>query len=138
MFSVSNSRHSFALTCFIYFCQIPEAARAAASATSQMVDMEGYFKVIWGLLVVFGIILALYGLLRKRFSLLSNTPEKNIKILEIKPLMGKKALCLVTVKGNEYLLSISGDQINHIATLPDKTDLSFAATLKSTETGRQS
>jgi len=102
-----------------------------------MVDMEGYFKVIWGLLVVLGIILALYGLLRKRFSLLANTPEKNIKILEIKPLMGKKALCLITVKGNEYLLSISGDQINHIATLPNKTDLSFAATLKSTETDRQ-
>lgn len=134
MASATHSRHYLALTSLFCLCQMPEAARAAAS---QMVDMEGYFKVIWGLLVVLGIILALYGLLRKRFSLLANTPEKNIKILEIKPLMGKKALCLITVKGNEYLLGISGDQIIHLATLPNKTDLSFAATLKSSEADRQ-
>jgi flagellar protein FliO/FliZ len=133
MFSATNSRHSFALTCFFYFCQAPEVARAGSSTLSQMGDMESYSKVIWGLLVVLGIILALYGLLRKRFSLLSTAREKNIVVLEIKPLMGKKALCLISVKGNEYLLSISGDQINHIATLPNKMDSTFAAALKSTE-----
>jgi flagellar protein FliO/FliZ len=127
------SRHFFALTCLFFLCRAPAAAQAASS---QIVEMESYFKVIWGLLVVLGIILALYGLLRKRFSLLANSPERNIKILEIKPLMGKKALYLITIKGNEYLLGISGDRINHLATLPNKMDQSFEATLRSTEANR--
>ncbi len=129
-----NNKYFFALTWFIWHCSYADAALAASTP---MVEIESYFKVIWGLIVVLGIILALYGLLRKRFSLLANTPEKNIKILEIKPIMGRKALCLITVKGNEYLLGISGDRINHLATLPNKTELSFAATLRSTEADRQ-
>jgi len=95
--------------------------------------MEIYFRVIWGLLVVLGIILALYALLRKRFSLLSNTSERAIKIVEIKPLMGRKALCLISVKGNEYLLGIGGDRITHLATLPKEITPSFAETLQATE-----
>jgi flagellar protein FliO/FliZ len=101
-------------------------------------DTESYFRVIWGLLVVLGIILVLYGIVRKRFSLLSTSPSQNIKILEIKPMMGKKALCLVDVKGQEYLLGISGDQINHIATLSPQPETSFAETLQATEATSQS
>ncbi|MFH0781274.1 MAG: flagellar biosynthetic protein FliO [Pseudomonadota bacterium] len=134
MIPAVRSRQFLTLTCFFWLFQEPATAHAASSQGS---DIQSYFKVIWGLLVVLGIILALYGLLRKRFSLLATTPEKNIKILEIKPLMGRKALCLVTVKGNEYLLGLSGDRISHLATLPTKTDLSFAATLRSTEADRQ-
>ena len=118
------------LVILFYLCQIPGRAHAPSTP---VIEMESYLRVIWGLLVVLGIILALYGLLRKRFSLLASKPGKNIQILEIKPLMGKKLLCLVAVKGNEYLLGISNDRIDHIATLPGKTDLSFEATLRSTE-----
>jgi flagellar protein FliO/FliZ len=112
-------------------------SEAAHAASLPMVEMESYFKVIWGLLVVLAVILTLYALLRKRFSLLGSRSEQHIKILEIKSLMGRKALCLITVKGNEYLLGISGDRINHLATLPNNTDLSFAATLRATEADRQ-
>ena len=96
-------------------------------------DTASYFRMIWGLLVVLGIILVLYGIVRKRFSLLSPSPGGNIKILEIKPMMGKKALCLVEVKGQEFLLGISGETISHIATLNPPTKPSFAATLQATE-----
>jgi len=88
------------------------------------------FRVIWGLLIVLGIILLLYGLLRKRFSLLASLPDKEINILEIKPLMGKKALCLVEVRGKEYLLGISESQISNIATLPPKKASNFKETLQ--------
>ena len=101
-------------------------------------DAASYFRLIWGLLVVLGIILVLYGIVRKRFSLLASSPDKNIKILEIKPMMGKKALCLVDVKGQEYLLGISGDQINHLATLSPQPERSFADTLQSAEATAQS
>ncbi len=93
------------------------------------------FRVIWGLLIVLGIILLLYGLLRKRFSLLSSLPDKEINVIEIKPLMGKKALCLVEVRGKEYLLGISESQISNIATLPPKKASNFKETLQA-ETGK--
>ena len=87
------------------------------AATTQIDGTAAYFRVIWGLLVVLGIILILYGFLRKRFSLLSTGAHQEIKILEIKPIMGKKALCLIKVRGQEHLLGISGDNITHIAAL---------------------
>jgi flagellar protein FliO/FliZ len=121
----------------ILYCLWP-TARPAYAASPPLVGMDSYFRIIWGLLVVLGIIFLLYALLKKRFSLLANTPEKNIKVLEIKPLMGRKALCLITVKGHEYLLGISGDRITHLATLPSKMDATFAETLRSTEMDRQS
>ena len=124
----------FIAACLVGLCRTSEAAHAASLP---IVEMDSYFKVIWGLLVVLGIILALYALLRKRFSLLGGHPEQHIKILEIKSFMGRKALCLISVKGNEYLLGIGGDRINHLATLPNKTDRSFAATLRATEADRQ-
>ena len=88
------------------------------------------FRVIWGLLIVLGIILLLYGLLRKRFSLLSSLPDKEINVIEIKPLMGKKAICLVEVRGTEYLIGISESQISKLATLPPKKTSTFQETLQ--------
>lgn len=114
-----------------------QSPRAAYAASPPLVELDSYFKMIWGLLVVLGVIFLLYALLKKRFSLLATTPEKNIKVLEIKPLMGRKALCLVSVKGHEYLIGLSGDRITHLATLPDKTDMTFAETLRASETDRQ-
>jgi flagellar protein FliO/FliZ len=118
----------------LFFLNPPETFAAEIPGS----DTASYFRVIWGLLVVLGIILVLYGIVRKRFSLLSTSPSQNIKILEIKPMMGKKALCLVDVKGQEYLLGISGDQINHIATLSPQPETSFAETLQATEATSQS
>jgi flagellar protein FliO/FliZ len=88
------------------------------------------FRVIWGLLIVLGIMLVLYGLLKKRFSLLSSHPDKEINILEIKPLMGKKALCLIEVRGKEYLLGVSDSHISNLATLDKKKPQSFSDTLQ--------
>jgi hypothetical protein len=46
--------------------------------------------------------------------------------------MGKKALCLINVKGQEHLLGISGDNITHIADLTPRAESSFAEVLQST------
>lgn len=101
-------------------------------------DTADYFRIIWGLLVVLGIILVLYGIVRKRFSLLATPSGGKIKILEVKPMMGKKALCLVDVQGQEFLLGISGETISHIATLTPTARTSFAATLQAAEVPPQS
>jgi flagellar protein FliO/FliZ len=116
---------------------VSQSPPAAYAASPQLGELDSYFKMIWGLLVVLGVIFLLYALLKKRFSLLATSPEKNIKILEIKPLMGRKALCLVSVKGHQYLIGLSGDRITHLATLPDETDMTFAETLRATVKDRQ-
>lgn len=117
------------LAALIAFPVVIFPAPAAASSSDVAVN---YLQMIWGLLIVLGIILILYGLVKKRFSLLASSSAKEIKVLEVKPLMGQKALCLVEVRGQEYLLGIGGDTVTHLASLPGKNDKSFAATLATT------
>jgi flagellar protein FliO/FliZ len=115
---------------FLFLIQCFHPAEIFAG-TSPADDAADYFRVIWGLLVVLGIILILYGFLKKRFSLLSTNANQHIQIVELKPLMGKKALCLISVKGQEHLLGISGDNITHIAALTPQPESSFAEVLQS-------
>ena len=121
----------------VVLSQFLEATDAFAAVYSGS-DTESYMRMIWGLLIVLGIIFVLYGLVKKRFSLHSNPLNKEIKVLEIKPLMGKKAICLVEVKGQEYLLGVGTDRITHLATLQQRADLSFADTLANTGEHSQS
>jgi len=122
---------------FILFILLPVTAADAASSSqvSELGSLNSYFRMIWGLLVVLGLILILYGLFKRRFSLLHQTSSKKaIKILEIKPLMAKKALCLVEVRGEEHLLGISANDITHLAALSRKKNSTFQETLKNTAT----
>lgn len=120
----------------IFFFSFHGTTVFAAVSTSS--DTENYMRMIWGLLIVLGIIFVLYGLIKKRFSLLGSTSKQEIKVVEMKPLMGKKALCLVEVRGEEYLLGIGGDTVTHIATLAKKSDRSFADTLAQSGEASQS
>lgn len=70
----------------------------------------------WALLVVIGLILAIYGLAKKRL-LLGKMGGNAIKIIELRPLMPKSSLALVEVRGKEYLLGINADRIQLIADL---------------------
>lgn len=97
--------------------------------------LDSSLRMIWGLLVVLGILLLLYGLLKKRFSLLASSGQQQIRVIELKPLMGKKALCLVEVRGREYLLGISSDRIDPIACLSETPGPSFADTLQRSGAG---
>ncbi len=102
----------------------------ATAATTIMSDTAAYFRLTWGLLVVLGIILILYALVRKRFSLLHSSEKSAIKVVEMRHLMPKKSLCLVEVKGREYLIGISADNISLIADLAVSAEPSFAAALE--------
>ncbi len=111
---------------------LPGTPLYAVAAENSLSTTELYYRAIWGLLVVTGSILIIYGLVRKRFSILTTSGDKHIQITEIKPLMGKKALCLVEVKGQEFLIGLTGDSITHLATLNSDQN-SFANTLKCTQ-----
>ncbi len=110
-------------------CLLAVPASEARAASSSLIELESYFRVFWGLGIVLAIILILYALLRKRFSLLANHPQKHITIVEMKPLSGRKSLCLVRVKDQEFLIGLSGDTISHLATLSGPSSATFAATL---------
>lgn len=93
-----------------------------ASAAEMELGMQAYFRVVWGLAIVVALMLGVYYLVRKRFSLLHNTDEKDIKILEIQPIMPKKSLCLVEVRGKTILLGITPDSITTISELTENTE----------------
>ncbi len=75
----------------------------------------------WALLVVAGLILAIYGLARKRL-MLGKAGGSAIKIIELRPLMPKSTLALVEVRGKEYLLGISANGIHLLADCSGATE----------------
>ncbi|MBU0943427.1 MAG: flagellar biosynthetic protein FliO [Proteobacteria bacterium] len=87
-------------------------------------------RMLWGLLVVLGLLLIIYGLARKRLSLAHSNRKSQIKILETRHLMAKKSLCLVEVAGREYLLGLGNDTITLLATLDAEKNHNFSATLE--------
>ena len=101
-----------------------------ATAAAEISDTSAYLRLTWGLLIVLGIILIFYALAKKRFSLLSSSEKNLIKVLEIKHLMPKKSICLIEVRGREYLLGIGADNVSLIAGLPQNSDSTFASILE--------
>jgi flagellar biogenesis protein FliO len=51
--------------------------------------------------------------------------------------MGRKALCLIEVRGQEFLVGISGDRISPLGVIPGKSSISFAETLKNSGASSQ-
>lgn len=72
-------------------------------------------KMIWGLLIVLGILLIIYGLARKKLTFIQSGGRGAIKILETRHLMPKKTLFLVEVEGSRYLLGGGADTLSLIS-----------------------
>ncbi|MCL2789973.1 MAG: flagellar biosynthetic protein FliO [Desulfobulbus sp.] len=70
----------------------------------------------WALLVVIGLILALYALSKKRL-LPGTSGTTAIKLIEMRPLQPKASLALVEIRGQEFLLGVSADSIHLLADL---------------------
>jgi len=91
-------------------------------------------RMFWGLLVVLGILLIIYAIMRKRLSFIKHNDNSAIKIIEIRHLMPKKSICLVEVRGQEYLLGLGGDTINLISSVSSKNKDTFDKALASINT----
>ncbi len=89
------------------------------------------FKMLWGLFVVLGILLIIYGLLRKKFSFAKSNSDSRIKICEIRHIMPKKSLCLIEVDGREYLIGIGNETISLLSPIEKCQMPSFSDTLNS-------
>lgn len=90
-------------------------------------------RMLWGLMVVLGILLIFYAFMRKRFSFIKNNDNSRIKIIEIRHLMPKKSLCLVEIGNQEFLLGLGNDSIKLISEINECKKENFPATLAAAE-----
>ncbi len=98
---------------------------------------SNWLRMLWGLFIVLGILLILYGIMRKRLSFAQSNAKSKIKIKEIRYIMPKKSLCLVEVGGQEFLLGLGSENITFLATLEDSKQNSFQANLAVAEQNEQ-
>ena len=78
-------------------------------------------QMSWALLLVVGLILAIYGLARRRL-LLGRQSGAVINIVAMRPLQPKSTLALVEVRGREFLVGISPAGIHLLAEMAPGTE----------------
>ncbi len=100
------------LSVILLLVLIPGQAWAAESFSMG----SALLQMSWALLLVVGLILAIYGIAKKRFSL-GGIGGNAIKVIELRPIMPKSTLALVEVRGKDYLLGISANGIQLLADL---------------------
>lgn len=120
--------HNMLVSFILAVTSFPASAFAAPPEPSD--DFSVYFRMIWGLCIVLGIILILFTLLKKRFNVFQSRSGDAINVLEIKPIMPKKSLCLVEVRGEEYLLGIGSEEITCLAQLSKGNTETFREVLE--------
>ena len=103
----------------------PQMVGAAEKATEPDL-LYSSLKMVAGLVVIIGLLLLLFAASRKGFGFLPKARGGAIKILETKPLGGKKFLCLVSVRGEDMLLGLSNERIECLGKLPPAKDFSAA------------
>ncbi|MBU0665454.1 MAG: flagellar biosynthetic protein FliO [Proteobacteria bacterium] len=117
------------------------SATSAFAGTESPISFSASLRLFWGLLIVFGVLLVVYALAKKKLSFLNPGNGKGaISIIEMRHLMPRKSLCLIKVRGQEYLLGLGNDQINLIAAIKPSQPLpiepvdnkNFATTLAAT------
>lgn len=87
-------------------------------------------RVLWGLLIVLGIIFAIYALAKKKFNFLpGNNGKSLIKIVEARHLMPKKSIYLIDVRGKEYLVGVAENSINLLSTIENIDHEEFQSVL---------
>jgi len=127
--------HILSSTALLLAAWPPSTSLAAAE---EFDEVAAYFKMMWGLLIVLAFMLVLYALFRKRFSIINPRGAKAIRVLEIQPLMPRKAICLVEVRGREYLLGVGSESITLLADLDGAGKQSFREILDGTGTKHSS
>lgn len=128
-------RKRFALpSLFLYVIFLGVVTPTASSAAESFTILNSSLKMIWGLLVVLGILLIIYGLVKKRVNLLHGGGKGEIKVIETRHLMPKKSLFLIEVRGQEFLIGSGSDSLSLIAPLNDPiAPTSFDSILKDSE-----
>ena len=105
------------VTIIFVCCDQLNPTLSQSAETSLLISSS--LKMIWGLLVVLGLLLIIYGFARKKLSFGQVGNKGLIKIIESRHLMPKKSLFLIEIRGKQYLLGSGSDSIHLITPLED-------------------
>jgi len=126
---------------FLRFLAFPAAftvlpVPSALCATEPDSPYSASLRLIWGLLVVLGILFIIYGLMKRKLPFLNMTQNGVIKVVEVRHLQPKKSLYLVEIRGQEFLLGAGQDRIELISAISPAHDSkeSFAEALEKSGT----
>jgi flagellar protein FliO/FliZ len=98
------------------FILLPTAVYALDSVETELVPMG--LKVMAGLILVLGLVLLLYALLKKSGRWIATGQNREINLIEVRYLAPKKALYLVEVNGSKLLLSGTSERMETLAQWP--------------------
>lgn len=108
----------FANVIFIVFSVLlPQMVCATESGETDLLPMG--LKVMGALVIVLGLVLLLYALLKKSGRWIPSAQNREIKLIEVRYLAPKKALYLVEVKGTTLLISATNDRMETLVQWPD-------------------
>ena len=94
---------------FLCLLLMPAPVRAA----SEPIDFfASGVKLFVGMAIVIGIMLLIHAINRKGFKFLESRQSRQIKIVENRPMGGRKSLCLVEVDGERLLLGVGNDRLD--------------------------
>lgn len=83
------------------------------AASSEPVDFfSSGLKLFVGMAVVIGIMLLIHVMNRKGFKFLESRQSRRIKILENRPMGGRKSVCLLEIEGERFLLGVGNDRVD--------------------------
>ena len=118
----------------ITLCCLDSSPAVAAEMAEGPSLLGSALKMLAALAVIIGLLLLFYALSRKGFGIFPKPKNGLIKVLETRPLGGRKFLCVVKVRDEELLLGLSNDRIECLSKLPPGAD--FAAALGQMEENR--
>lgn len=95
---------------FLLLLIIPQTVWAAQPEAPDL--FSSGIKLFAAMAVVIGLMLLLHVLNKKGFRFLERRHAGSIKIIETRPLGGRRSLCLVEVEGRRLLLGLGGDRVN--------------------------
>lgn len=106
---------------------VPAAPALAAAGDGLLLPT---LKMLGALALVLGVVLLLYAGSRRGLGLLPRAGGQQIEIVETRSLGPKKAVCLVRVRGEEYLLGLGADRVELISRLGGAGESTFEQQLQ--------
>lgn len=89
------------------------APRLVLAAGREPVDLfSSGLKLLVGMAVVVGLMLLFHVFSRKGFRFLESRHSGRIRIMETRPMGGRKSICLVEVEGEKLLLGLGSDRVD--------------------------
>ncbi|MBA2881311.1 flagellar protein FliO/FliZ [Desulfosalsimonas propionicica] len=95
----------------LFFFLLIVPADLCAAETEPLSLFRSGIKLAVAMAIVIGIMLLFHALSRKGFRLLEKRQGGRIRVMESRPMGGRKALCLVEVDGQRLLLGLGNDRM---------------------------